>query len=198
VIEACYDKIFDTQRIYRLTLDAMARPGKVNFLPELRLNPPSGLNQAAAAVALTLLDSETGFCVLPYDQAINDYLRFNTSSAVCPINFAEFIIVWGKEKYTELREVCSGTLISPEKGATLIIMVDSLVAAGGGMKLQLSGPGIKDHSFLYISGLDKDNIQIITEMNQEFPLGVDVIYADNAGNVACVPRSSSLRWEVLY
>jgi alpha-D-ribose 1-methylphosphonate 5-triphosphate synthase subunit PhnH len=198
VIEACFDKVFDTQRIYRLMLDAMARPGKVNFLPELRLNPPSGLNQAAAAVALTLFDSETGFCVLPSNQAINDYIMFNTSAAVCPVNLAEFIIVCGKEYHAQLRDVCSGTLLSPEKGATLIIMVDSLAADASGIKLQLSGPGIKDHSFLYISGLDKDNIQTISEMNQEYPLGVDIIYADNAGNVACVPRSSSLRWEVLY
>ena len=197
MIEACFDKVFDTQRIYRLTLDAMARPGKVNFLSARRLNPPSGLNQAAAAVALTLLDNETGFCVLPSEQAINDYLMLNTGAAFYPVNFAEFIIVSGKENHAQLREVCCGTLISPEKGATLIIMVDSLGATASGMKLQLSGPGIKDSSYLHISGLDKENLEVISEMNQEYPLGVDVIYADNAGNVACVPRSSSLRWEVL-
>lgn len=197
MIEACFDKVFDTQCIYRQILDAMARPGKVNLLPALRLNPPLGLNQAAAAIALTLLDSETGFCVLPADQGVIDYLKFNTGAAACPVDCAEFIITAGNERKPELIDVCCGTLLSPEKGATLIIMVDSLEAAGKGIQLLLSGPGINGGSCLNISGLDKSNIQTIAGLNQEYPMGVDVIYADNSGNVACVPRSSSLRWEVL-
>lgn len=192
-----FDKVFDTQRIYRLTLDAMARPGKVNALPALRLNPPAGLSQAAAAVALTLLDSETGFCVLPSDQAVKDYLMIHTGAAFYPLHSAEFIVISGRESNPQLGEVCCGTLLAPEKGATLIMMVDSLAGTAGGTKLRLSGPGIKESSLLNISGLDQENLKIIAEMNQEYPLGIDVIYADNSGNVACVPRSSSLRWEVV-
>lgn len=196
MIEADFDKIFDTQQIYRLTLDAMARPGKVYALPAVRLNPPAGLNKAAAAVALTLLDSETAFCVLPSDEAINDYLIRNTGAVSCQINDAEFIVTNGKTAVSKLSEACCGTLFSPEKGATLITMVDSLVAAHS-IKLRLSGPGIKDGSILNISGMAGENMQTIFELNREYPLGVDVIYADKAGNVACVPRSSALQWEVL-
>ncbi|MBU2699508.1 alpha-D-ribose 1-methylphosphonate 5-triphosphate synthase subunit PhnH [Sporomusaceae bacterium BoRhaA] len=197
MIETRFDKVFDTQRIYRLVLDAMARPGTVNSLSEFKLQPPAGLNQAAAAVALTLFDSETCFSVLPSDQAISDYLRFNTGAAVGSVSDAEFVLVNGREEAPEIHEMCCGTLISPEKGATLLMMVDSLVATAHGSKLVLRGPGIKDSSCLNISGLDKENIRAISELNQEYPLGIDVIYLDHAGNVACVPRSSSLRWEGL-
>lgn len=198
MIEASFDKVFDTQRIYRLILDAMARPGTVNSLSAFKLQPPSGLNPAAAAVALTLFDSETCFSVLPSDQAIIDYLMLNSGAAVCPVHAAEFILVSGREEVPEINEVCCGTLISPEKGATLIMMVDSLMTTVHGSKLVLRGPGIKDSSCLNISGLDKENIRAISEMNQEYPLGVDVIYVDHAGNVACVPRSSALQWEGLF
>ncbi len=197
MIEAYFDKVFDTQRIYRLILDAMARPGKVNSLPTLSINPPPGLNQAAAAIGLTLLDGETGFSVLPFNQDIIDYIILNTGAAACQTDCAEFVITAGMKGRPELIDTCCGTLITPEKGATLIMMVDSLAAAGKGVKLWLSGPGIDGSSCLDISGLDDSNLQTIAGLNQEFPMGVDVIYADNSGKVACVPRSSVTRWEVL-
>ena len=197
MIEAYFDKVFDTQCIYRLTLDAMARPGKLNSLPILNINPPSSLSQSAVAVALTLLDSETKFCVLPHDQGMIDYLMLNTGATSCSLTDAEFLIVIGREEQLELRDVCGGTLISPEKGATLIIMVDNLAAVGKGVKLLLQGPGIKGESSLCISGLNNSIIKSLISLNQEFPMGIDVIYVDNANNIACVPRSSSLRWEVL-
>ncbi len=197
MIEACFDKVFDTQRIYRLVLDSMARPGKLNSLPVLSINPPSRLNQFAAEVLLTLLDSETGLCLLPDDQAMIDYLIVNTGAVSCPLPAADFIVVMGTAARPELSDVCRGTLLSPEQGATLIIMVDSLAAAGKRIKVTLQGPGIKGESALHISGLHSDILETITGLNQEYPLGVDVVYVDHAGTIACVPRSSSLRWEEL-
>ena len=197
MIEASFDKVFDTQCIYRLTLDSMARPGKLNSLPILQVNPPSALSRSAAAVTLTLLDSETGFCMLPSEQTMIDYLVLNTGAVPSPLTVAEFIVVLGGEKWPELSNVCCGTLISPEKGATLIIMVDRLATDGNGIKLTLQGPGIKGEAVLCISGLNQETLEAIANLNQEYPLGVDVIYVDDAGNIACIPRSSSLRWEVL-
>ena len=36
--ETTYDPVFDAQEHYRLLLDAMARPGKINTLPRLILS----------------------------------------------------------------------------------------------------------------------------------------------------------------
>lgn len=197
LIEAQFDKVFDTQQIYRLTLDAMARPGKVNSLPALRLKPPDGLNWGAAAIALTLFDSEAGFCSLSAGQAAGNYLTLNTGAALRPVATAEFVIAGGEQPLPELGEASCGTLLSPELGATLLIMVKQLSPTGGEIKLQLAGPGIKGSSLLFISGLAPENLATVAQLNREFPLGVDVIYIDDAGHIACVPRSSSLQWEVV-
>ena len=123
LIEAQFDKVFDTQQVYRLTLDAMARPGKVNSLPALHLNPPAGLNWGAAAIALTLLDSETNFCSLLSGQSAGNYLALNTGAAPQSVETAAFIIAGGGEAMPELRGAGCGTLFSPELGSTLILMV---------------------------------------------------------------------------
>ena len=49
--ETTYDPVFDAQEHYRLLLDAMARPGKINTLPRLILSVPAGAtpNQGPAA-----------------------------------------------------------------------------------------------------------------------------------------------------
>lgn len=196
MIEAQFDKVFDTQHIYRLLIDAMSRPGKINMLPStICLTPPSALQKAAAAVAFTMLDHETGFCCLSSRHDVSDYIAINTGAAVQSVDAAEFIIFAGSS-YAEISSACCGSLLSPEQGATLIIMVDRISNADGVLRLQLSGPGVKDSCDLFINGLEQKNLEIISQLNSEFPLGVDVIYTDGSGNIACVPRSGSMCWEV--
>ncbi|MBP2636849.1 MAG: phosphonate lyase system protein PhnH [Firmicutes bacterium] len=195
MIEPSFDKVFDTQRIYREVLDAMARPGKINALKSLTLVPPRDLNQASAAIALTLLDSETSFYTTAAGSDIAEYLALNTGAGSCQVNCAEFIIACGDKRLPELQEASCGTLLTPEQGATVIFQVDSLSAAGNGTMLTMTGPGIRDSAQLVITGLQTENLQILADLNREYPLGVDVIYADAAGNIACVPRSSTVRWE---
>jgi len=42
--EIQYDEIFDAQAHYRLLLDSMARPGKINVMPQLELTTPRGIH----------------------------------------------------------------------------------------------------------------------------------------------------------
>lgn len=195
MIEHSFDKVFDTQRIYRQTLDAMARPGKINALYQLKLNPPQGLNQAAAAIALTMLDSETSFYLALTSQDISEYLTLNTGARNCPVDCAEFIIACADRALPELNVVNCGTLLSPEKGATILFMVHRLATESNGLAIVLTGPGIAGNSRLVIEGMHPGNLQIIASLNQEYPLGVDMICVDNRGNVACIPRSSTMQWE---
>lgn len=195
VIEHSFDKVFDTQRIYRQTLDSMARPGKINALSQLNIKSPQGLNQAAAAIALTMLDSETNFHLALDDQDISEYLTLNTGASNCLVNGAEFIIACADRLLPELKDVNCGTLLSPEKGATVLFMVHRLGVQGKGITLNLTGPGIAGTSRLVIAGMHYSNLEIMASLNQEYPVGVDMIFADDSGNVACIPRSSTVRWE---
>ncbi|WP_307225007.1 phosphonate C-P lyase system protein PhnH [Pectinatus haikarae] len=191
-----FDKVLDAQQVYRLLLDAMARPGKINTLSMSEcLKPPRGLQSGTAAVALTLLDQGTGFCFLSAGRQEPDYLTANTGAAAQSVDVAELIIFSGCE-CVQLDKVCCGSLLSPEQGATLLIMVEELSSTEGRLCLRLTGPGIRNHCDLFINGLALKNLETISCMNKEFPLGIDVIYTDKSGNVACIPRSSSMHWKV--
>ncbi|OAT85468.1 phosphonate C-P lyase system protein PhnH [Desulfotomaculum copahuensis] len=196
-LEPSFDRVFDTQRIFRLLLDVMARPGKICRLPALKLQPPAELNLFAAGIALTLLDSETSFAVLPENASVQTYLHMNTGARLEDASRAAFVLFNGREDRPELAGVERGHLLAPEKGATLVAAVTALSGSGGGeMEIALRGPGVGGTSTIAVSGLHQDNLKRIIHLNREFPLGVDLILADCGGSLAAVPRSSTIRREV--
>jgi alpha-D-ribose 1-methylphosphonate 5-triphosphate synthase subunit PhnH len=196
-IEPAFDKVFDTQRIYRLMLDALARPGKILALPRLDIYPPSGLSGYASSLAFTLLDSETTFAVLPENDFWRDYLAVNTGAGPVSPAAAEFVLLAGGEYTPQIAGLSRGTLPAPEKGATLFVMVDALAADGGGVRLTLTGPGIKARSEVSVAGLNLANLDNILTVNQEYPLGVDTFFTDRHGRLLAMPRSSAVTWEVV-
>jgi alpha-D-ribose 1-methylphosphonate 5-triphosphate synthase subunit PhnH len=38
-------------------------------------------------------------------------------------------------------------------------------------------------------------LEALATINAEFPLGIDLVLTDPAGRIACIPRSSRVRWE---
>ena len=85
-LETDFPTIFDTQQVFRVIMDSMAHPGKVNCLPNFTASAPQGLSPFIAAVCFTLLDSEACFYV--ENQAWRDYLRVNTGSQLKPVDSA--------------------------------------------------------------------------------------------------------------
>lgn len=191
-LETAFDKVFDTQQIYRVLLDTMARPGSIGQLPSLAITPPDGLTSFAAAIAFTLFDSQTLFSVWPASETGEHYITANTGAGSAPVCEADFIILAGDSKPPAAAPK-SGTLLAPEQGATLIIMVSRL-GGDSTVRLELSGPGIRGQRILEVSGLLIPTIEQIQEINQEFPLGVDMILTDREGAVASIPRSTAIKW----
>jgi alpha-D-ribose 1-methylphosphonate 5-triphosphate synthase subunit PhnH len=177
-------------------LDAMARPGKVCPLPALRLHPAQGLSPYAAGLTFTLLDSETGFAVVPDNAAWQHYVSLNTGAVPRPVAVAEFIIANACEQLPQITAARRGSLLSPEQGSTLILMVERLAESGPGLRLSLTGPGVNGRARLAVAGLQPLNLEYVSGLNQEYPLGVDLFLVDAAGNLAAVPRSTALHWEV--
>jgi alpha-D-ribose 1-methylphosphonate 5-triphosphate synthase subunit PhnH len=196
-LEPAFDKVFDTQRIYRLMLDAMARPGKILALPRLDIYPPSGLSGYASGLAFTLLDGETSFAVLPGNSPWQDYLAVNTGARPVSPADAEFVLLAGGEYAPQIAGVSRGSLLAPERGATLFVMVDALSANGGGVRLTLTGPGIEKRREVAVDGLNLANLDNILTLNQEYPLGVDTFFTDRQGCLMALPRSSAVGWEVI-
>ena len=125
------DPVLDSQKAFRIILDAMARPGKINSLGGLPA-PPAPLFPAAAAVCLTLLDMDTPLWL---DQAaaaqqVRDYLRFETG---CPLAGepaqAVFGLIADAAAMPALSRFAQGSAEYPDRSASLIIQVGGVERA---------------------------------------------------------------------
>src|SRR5262249_34882761 len=159
--EVAYDEVFDAQKHFRCLLDSMARPGKINRLDAVDLNPPAGLNAASALVAFALMDADSTFEVVgmepgegaypPADLAsaanylasAAKYLASNTNARRTEIASAHFIFARGTETADFLESADCGTLLYPDTAATVVLQIEDASAEPltKGWKLTLTGPG---------------------------------------------------------
>jgi alpha-D-ribose 1-methylphosphonate 5-triphosphate synthase subunit PhnH len=192
--EILYDDVFDAQQHYRVVLDCMARPGKINVMPEMELMMPEGIHAAGALVAFALLNADVSFCVegvAAYE--VGRYLVVNTSARPEVSGQADYIFLDGCAPSELLRQLKVGTLPYPEEGATVVAAVEVLANEGEGLALELSGPGVPGERTLCVRGPERAFFEVLTEINGEFPLGVDLILTDKDRRVACIPRSTKIR-----
>jgi len=186
------DPVIQAQKMFRLLLEAMSRPGTMVELPQpQQVLPPAPLYPATAAAALTLLDYETPLWL--DDQAscaeVTGYLRFHCG---CPLvadrRRAAFAIIADPGQLPPLDSFNLGSDDYPDRSTTLIIQVPSLTA---GEKLPLTGPGIRDSITLAASGFPPEFRRWMADNHDLFPRGVDMIFT--CGTViAGLPRSTRL------
>jgi alpha-D-ribose 1-methylphosphonate 5-triphosphate synthase subunit PhnH len=188
--ETIYDPVFDAQQHYRLLLDAMARPGKINVLPRLVLEPPPGLSAAAALVGFALLDADVSFCAEDGNAGIVRYLVTNTAARPAGIANADFVFAGGQASPVLISTMKKGSLAYPDEGATLILDVEALGADGAGLPVTLSGPGVAGSTTFFVMGLNASLLDTLQECNAEFPIGIDLILADADLRIVCIPRSN--------
>jgi alpha-D-ribose 1-methylphosphonate 5-triphosphate synthase subunit PhnH len=191
--EVSYDEVFDAQAQFRIVMDAMARPGKINVLPHLDILPPEGLNEASALVALGLLNADVTFaCSEVNADEIQSYLSVNTGAQLNPLEQGDYIFLTGQEDISVVEKVKVGTLSYPEQGATLIFGVSEISGSKteGAVKIILKGPGIENTNTVFVTGINADLLNQIKIINQEFPLGVDLILTDVSNQLICIPRSN--------
>lgn len=205
--ETAFDVTFDSQMIFRSLLDAMARPGSIVVLPDIKITSPA-LNRYPLLLLMTLLDHEVSFYVSGHSdvnvnasrQAVAEYLRSNTGSNESALRDADFILVCEGSSQGLIRRVKQGTLEYPDESATVVYDVGSIGDRGYDgddshdeyMLLELSGPGIAGKCMIAISGMEPAEIEDVLAM-RNYPLGIDAILSDRNGNIACIPRSTNVR-----
>ena len=193
--ETGFDIVFESQQTFRLLLDAMARPGKINRLPR-PLPAPAGISGYTAAVAFTLLDGEVTFAALGEDQAAwSRYLALNIRAVPAGVEHADFIIAPGERFNAEVEAARRGTLLFPERGATVLFTVET-ISGDSPAALVLSGPGIRGSAGLTVAGIDPANLEMLERANSEYPLGIDAILIGRDGALACLPRSTKIERKV--
>lgn len=170
--------------MFRVILKGMSHPGKVYCLPVFTGEGPS-IDDLLGC----LMDNEVCFAVID-DRNLETVLARHTNSRQASSEDADYIIASKGSTLGKLGGFKRGSLEYPDTGATIIYLVEELSEAKGG--IVLSGPGVKGTASLRITGLDPGELQLLREVNSEFPLGVDAIFLDRCGNIACIPRSSQI------
>ena len=191
--ETNYDEVLDAQEQFRLLLDCMARPGKINVLPDMDILPPAGINKGGTLIALSLFNADVSFCSLADNSdEITAYLALNTGATVAEVNTADYIFLNGHQNPDLIDGAKHGNLSYPDESATLIIDVDKIAVEPflNSIKLLLKGPGIETETVVFVEGINPRLLEAVKELNLEFPLGIDLMITDQQNNLICIPRSN--------
>jgi alpha-D-ribose 1-methylphosphonate 5-triphosphate synthase subunit PhnH len=191
--EINYDEVFDAQEQFRLLLDSMARPGKINVLPDMDILPPAGLNKGSALIAFALLNTDVSFYASgENNEEVSSYIALNTTAQPISVGDADFIFINGLHDAWILSEAKTGNLSYPEESATFIIDVETISnqPIDDAVLLKLKGPGIKTEEKIYLKGISPEIIEAVKEQNLEFPLGIDLMLTDQQNKLICIPRSN--------
>ena len=193
--EIQYDEVFDAQKHYRILLDSMARPGKINLLSLPGLTPPAGMHGAGVLTGFALLNADVGFAAFgPERDSITDYLILNTSGRPVGHALADFLFLPGEKEWSEIKELKVGTLSYPEDSATLVIAVKEIspLPIAEALSITLKGPGVEGEKKIYVRGLHHSIPETLQFLNLEFPLGLDAILTDEEDRIVCIPRTSKM------
>jgi alpha-D-ribose 1-methylphosphonate 5-triphosphate synthase subunit PhnH len=189
------EPVRDTQRTFRVLLDAMARPGTIHQLPVASDGAP--VNPWLATTLLTLLDHEVGLAVeaFPGSDALELYVRQRTAARPVTVDQADFVVSsWDMLDASLPVRLRQGTLEYPNDSATVLILVPPLAASqeGTGLRLDLDGPGVPAGHQVWIGGLSPA-LFVARDEIAEYPCGIDLMLIDPAGQMLALPRSAAIQ-----
>lgn len=188
------DPVHDAGAVFRVLLDALARPGRplalkgaLGGLEDL----DSGIARPLAAALLTLADFETPVWIdADPGRRLATLIRFHCGAPLVPAaGEAHFAVLRGAAEMPALDRFSWGVAEYPDRAATLLIQLPSL---DGGRPVKLSGPGIATEREFAPQGLPARFWQERERMQADFPCGIDCFLFD-AGRVAGLPRTTLAR-----
>jgi alpha-D-ribose 1-methylphosphonate 5-triphosphate synthase subunit PhnH len=189
-------RIHAIQQSFRAVLDAMARPGLVRVMTPVT---PTVLEDPCLETVLAMLcDSSCGFVVATHrhNELLSAVAVLTYAHPVAPAH-ADFALVCADvadgEAARLVNGLSGGTLLSPERSATVLFQCERLAdkkttAASCGFYLR--GPGIATTHEFFASSDEWYQARICRD--DEFPRGIDFILFDRCGNVVCVPRTTKV------
>ncbi|WP_190813268.1 phosphonate C-P lyase system protein PhnH [Saccharopolyspora pogona] len=169
----------ESREVFRVVLDALARPGRIVQLPSDRL----GGTPAVLLPMLALADLGTPVAVLDDGAGWVDAVSAATSAPIVEFDVARFVAATRPMRPEELRSACRGSAFAPEAGALVCLSV----AEVDGEDWVLSGPGIADRA--RVSGVD-GLVEARALAVAGFPAGVDLLLITADGRMAGIPRTT--------
>lgn len=193
-----FEPVADSQATFRVILDTLARPGSVGQLPTTDPRCPLPEARALATVALTLLDHEVVFAVVPggwgtdgAEGALTRFLHAATGSRPAAIAEADYLFACGPLAPTTFTTPKRGSLAFPDEGATLLVLVPAL-AEDDGLRVTLTGAGIPGTRRQTLPTFDAAQLAVRDEANAEGPRGIDVMLLDPVGRILGLPRTTTI------
>jgi len=180
----------DAQRVFRAVMEGWARPGQLVDVSGFGASP-AGVDQASAAIALTLVDADTPTHLAPSAARAAPWFRFHCG---CPITDAaeKATFVFGSaSEVSDLSRFAHGSAMEPELGARIIAHVDSL---DDGDTYVLTGPGVNGEQRVSITGLPDALLDARAKLRRHFPAGVDFVFVSGSRFV-CLPRTTLIQKE---
>lgn len=186
------------QANFRALLHAIAYPGDRVKLIDVTQGHSFTSYVFSQSILEVLVDGEVSLLTLPQQKDLEAEVKiFTNVRIVTQVEQADYIWVEGqalsnRTEFSFLDAVKVGQLEDPEQSATLIIAVANVT--GMGTPVHMQGPGIKA-SLEDSLPLSPAFLAWRAQMNNEFPLGIDIILVDQQGQAMALPRTTSLKWE---
>ena len=190
---------------YRVLLDCMARPGSIGHIAHpAALGQPQGIVTSAGMVApnmyalgasMSLVDQETslimGICQtwLTTMHPATSWVHIRTNMRHALPESSHFAYLWDATSLALLPQLAQGTLVFPERSATVFCAVTQLHDTG---QWTLQGPGIATTRTIGLDPETHAHMQYIQQTRTQYPMGVDVFLIDANGQCIALPRTTRI------
>ncbi|MDD2979736.1 MAG: phosphonate C-P lyase system protein PhnH [Hespellia sp.] len=190
-----FDFVHDGQKVFRELLDAMANPGTIRKITQ-QSQKFDGSYTSLMALGCTLLDNEETMYV-EKNPNLSSELHSLTLAHESDLCEADYVFLSSEMNYGSmsqiLKNVKQGTYADPHSSATIFLLCECVE---GTEEMTLRGPGIKDSLTIFVRPYIKKVIELRDHLHVEYPLGVDLVFADETGNVMGVPRLCKVTEEI--
>ena len=179
-----FDEVFDSQKVFRHLLEAMANPGR---RCDIRSQSEKlfGDDPDMLAVAMTLLDAGVSFCA-PHNPALTEQIVLLTHAKSVPLEQADYVFLSAQDQLPGmLASAKRGTLENPHTSATLIVKVPEGQA---GEQVLLSGPGVDGLAAAVVPSDVKQAVALRDRQDYDYPHGIDFIFLLPESELLCIPR----------
>jgi len=178
-----FDEVFDSQKMFRLILQAMSNPTRIVSIEEYASRFTSAA-PAFLAVAMMLLDNEVSFHAHKNNALANEIVSLTLSEQE-PLECADYVLVSDDGDLDEvITGVKCGTLHDPHLGATVIVMDPGTEKK----PMRLYGPGIKESTVFQASKAVRYALDARDRQCYEYPQGIDLIFVSDGGELFAMPR----------
>ncbi len=192
----------ESQLVFRRVLEALARPGRLAWLPAdvARRVPPT------LVPLLALCDLEVTSCVVHSDAEADwgEVLAIATGTRPSALADAAWVAALRPLTFDEVADLQRGDAARPERGARLVHSCRELHMGAGEQPwsrteigeaiatIEVRGPGVPGMRRITVTGVDTRLFEALESANRSFPAGVDTWLVADSGAVLGLARTTQI------